>query len=186
MGGAEEAAGWQGGWEQFASSCGDLRWWPKPPELVLLPAPGGQALIRHAMSAALAGCTRAWAGRGSRIAETWWRWSLWELVCPLPWTRDLQANVESRSAGGMGEGSTVVDDLLSRALGELPVLVRACRLLEAAKSGADEDVSRALAAPTEAAVSASGVVSALGAASCYRRTGEGEDVGPGYGFPWCS
>ena len=41
--------------------------------------------------------------------------------------------------GRNGEGSTVADDLLSRAVAELPVLVRACRLLGAAKSGVDED-----------------------------------------------
>ncbi|MFZ5768158.1 MAG: hypothetical protein ACOY3F_05580 [Bacillota bacterium] len=52
-------------------------------------------------------------------------------------------------------------DLLSRALDELPVLVRACRLLEAAKSGADEDVCRALAALREAVVSASVAAGAL-------------------------
>ncbi len=55
----------------------------------------------------------------------------------------------------------MVDDLLARALEELPVLLRACRLLEAAKSGADGDVSRALAALREAAVSASAAAGAL-------------------------
>ncbi|MEW5932790.1 MAG: hypothetical protein AB1816_04335 [Bacillota bacterium] len=55
----------------------------------------------------------------------------------------------------------MADDLLSRALDELPVPARACCLLEAAKSGADEDVSRALAALREAAVSASAAAGAL-------------------------
>jgi len=55
----------------------------------------------------------------------------------------------------------VAGDLLSRALDELPVLVRACRLLEAAKSAVDEDVSRALAALREAVVSASAAAGAL-------------------------
>jgi len=55
----------------------------------------------------------------------------------------------------------VAEDVLSRALDELPVLARACRLLEVAKSGADEDVSKALAALREAVVSASAAASAL-------------------------
>ncbi|MEW6546696.1 MAG: hypothetical protein AB1446_07250 [Bacillota bacterium] len=55
----------------------------------------------------------------------------------------------------------MADTLLSRVLDELPVLVRACRLLEAAKSGADEDVSNALAALREAVVSASAAAGAL-------------------------
>ncbi|MDI6825549.1 MAG: hypothetical protein QME87_14555 [Bacillota bacterium] len=55
----------------------------------------------------------------------------------------------------------MADDLLSRALDEVPVLVRACCLLGAAKSGADEDVSRALAALREAAVSAAAAARAL-------------------------
>ncbi len=41
-----------------------------------------------------------------------------------------------RWAGRTGEGSTAGDGLLSQALHELPVLVCACWLLEAAKSGA--------------------------------------------------
>lgn len=44
---------------------------------------------------------------------------------------------------------------------ELPVLVRAWRLVEAAKSGADEDVSRGLTALSEAVVSASAAAEAL-------------------------
>jgi hypothetical protein len=63
--------------------------------------------------------------------------------------------------GGNGEGSTVADDLLSRAVAELPVLVRACRLLEAAKTGVDEDVSTAIAVLREAVVSASAAAGAL-------------------------
>ncbi|MBC7339290.1 MAG: hypothetical protein H5U04_05455 [Firmicutes bacterium] len=55
----------------------------------------------------------------------------------------------------------MADHLLSRAPDELPVLMRACRLLEAAKSGAEEDVSRALAALREAAVSVSAAAGAL-------------------------
>ncbi|MDI6824997.1 MAG: hypothetical protein QME87_11725 [Bacillota bacterium] len=54
----------------------------------------------------------------------------------------------------------MADDLLSRAVDELPVPARACGMLEAAKRGAEEDVSRALAALREVG-SASAAASAL-------------------------
>lgn len=68
------------------------------------------------------------------------------------------------------------------ALDELTVLVCACRLLQAANSGADDDVSMALAALREAAVSAS---AATGPWSCGRSDGETEKgVDPRCCFSW--
>lgn len=61
----------------------------------------------------------------------------------------------------MTGGFAPADDLVAKALYELPVLVRACRLLEAAKSGAEEDVSRALAALRKATASISAAAGAL-------------------------